>query len=88
LGLPLFSSDIFVLSSLRFGVASFFIRGLGFYPMNKGRNNAPSFVAGLSGVTTFVKYRASVASDLDNGDQCFGERSLYYYFGVTCALPH
>jgi hypothetical protein len=30
---------------LRFGVASFFIRGLGFYPMNKGRNNAPSFVA-------------------------------------------
>jgi hypothetical protein len=28
---------------------------------------------GLSSVTAFVKYGASVPSDFDNGDQCFGD---------------
>jgi hypothetical protein len=43
--LPLFSSNVFVLSPLHFGVASFFIGGLCFEPMNEGCNNAPLFVA-------------------------------------------
>jgi hypothetical protein len=44
-GLPLFSSEVFVLSPLHFRVASFFIGGLCFEPMNEGCNNVPSFVA-------------------------------------------
>jgi hypothetical protein len=43
--LDAFSSEVFVLSPLRFGVASFFIGGLCFEPTNEGCNNAPSFVA-------------------------------------------
>jgi hypothetical protein len=45
LGLPLFSSEAFVLSSLHFVVASFFIGDLCFEPMNEGCNYAPSFMA-------------------------------------------
>jgi hypothetical protein len=35
----------------------------------------------------FVEYGARIASNFDDGDQCFGEQSLYYCFGVTWALP-
>jgi hypothetical protein len=31
----------------------------------------------------FVEYGASIASDFDSGDQCFGEQSLYYFFEVN-----
>jgi hypothetical protein len=40
LGLPLFSSEVFVLSPLCFGVASFFIGGLCFEPTIEGCDNA------------------------------------------------
>jgi hypothetical protein len=42
---------------------------------------------GLLGITTFVEYGASVPSDFDDGNQCFGEISLYYFFRVTWAPP-
>jgi hypothetical protein len=84
LGLPLISSEVFDLSPLHFGVASFFIGSLWFEPMNKGYNNAPSFVALASRHNSFfIKYGASIASNFDDGDQCFREGGLYYCFGVT-----
>jgi hypothetical protein len=46
LGLPLFSSEVFLLSPLRFVVASFFIGGLSFEPTNEGCNNAPKKPSG------------------------------------------
>jgi hypothetical protein len=33
---------------------------------------------GLLGVKAVVKYKANVASDFNDGDRHFGERSLYY----------
>jgi hypothetical protein len=36
----------------------------------------------------FVEYEASVASDFDDGDQCFGETKLILLLLVTWALPH
>jgi hypothetical protein len=44
-GLPLFLSEVFVLSPLHYGVASFFIGGICFESMNEGCLNAPSFMA-------------------------------------------
>jgi hypothetical protein len=44
-GCHFFHQRSFVLSLLRFGVASFLIGGLCFEPMNEGCNNAPSFMA-------------------------------------------
>jgi hypothetical protein len=45
LRLSLFSSKVFLLSPIHFGVASFFIGYPSFKPMNECYNNAPSFVA-------------------------------------------
>jgi hypothetical protein len=72
-GLPLFSSEVFILSPLCFGVSYFFIGGLCFEPMTEGCNNAPLFLALAFLAYQVVKYRASVASNFDDGDQCFGE---------------
>jgi hypothetical protein len=40
-----FSSEVFCLNPLHFGIASFFIGGLLFKTTSEGCNNAPSFVA-------------------------------------------
>jgi hypothetical protein len=45
LGLPLFSSEVFDLGPLCFGVASFFIGGLWFEPMGEGCDIVPSCMA-------------------------------------------
>jgi hypothetical protein len=34
-------------------------------------------------IVFFIKYGASIASNFDDGDQCFREGGLYYCFGVT-----
>jgi hypothetical protein len=41
----------------------------------------------IPGVIAFVEYGAIIVRDFDDGDQCFMERSLYYCFEVTWALP-
>jgi hypothetical protein len=45
LGLPLFLSEVSLLSPLSFGVPSFFIGGLSFEPMSEGCGNAPLIMA-------------------------------------------
>jgi hypothetical protein len=42
----------------------------------------------LSRRNNFVECEASFASDFDGDDECFGEGSSYYCFGVTKAPPH
>jgi hypothetical protein len=68
LGLPLFSPEVFVLSSLRFGVASFFIAGLCFEPTTEGCDNALLVVGfGLLGIIAFVEYGDSIIGNFDYG---------------------
>jgi hypothetical protein len=65
LGLPLFSSEVFVLSPLRFGVASFFIVEFCFEPMIERSNRAPLLMPSRGGTEALVEYQDKLVSYFD-----------------------
>jgi hypothetical protein len=57
-GVPLFSSEIFLMSPFAFcGGASFFVRGLFNEPMNEGSNSMPLLMASISCVKRLSNFQ-------------------------------